>query len=296
MALFISLQQAGVQGEKAIEMAFEDAQEITASLRAGKSLCQALASRPGWSLLAGLGTRMPLEQACTLILSMGKGKSLVKGQSVAAMAYPVFILGAVWFLLGFFCESVMPSMAEFLQGDALPVVMGLFRGILGIFLLLGIAWAAIIWLGLSGRLMVPVSFVRKNHTLSLLALVRSCLEVRMSSMDMVDLLAGLDLNAVLHGMVLSLRGDLLAGHDIYEALCHCPGLDRSCLDYARLGLEGLGLSKMLKMYEKKTTAQMQRQLKSLSMKLQTASYLAVGFCAVLVYQVLLAPMNILSSM
>lgn len=296
MTLFLSLQNAGVPAQSAIPMAFDDGEEILARLQSGMNLCEALARQPGWSLLAPLGKSLPLSDACTLVLSLRHGKRLIKKQSAAAMAYPAFILTAVWALLGFFCESVLPSMAEFLAGDSLVWIMEGLHTLLGLFLVFSVVFGLVIWLGLSGRLEISLSFVRQSHTLSLLALVGACLEARLSSLEMMQLLNSLDLDPALKAMTASMRRALVAGQDIYESLCGMPGLDPACLVYVRLGLEGLGLSRMLEMYEKKTLAAMEHQLKKVCLWLQSASYGATGLCAILVYQVLLAPMNVLSSM
>ena len=296
MAAFLRLQAMGLDARTSLELSFDKHELIIDRLEGGKSLASALSVIPGWSLLEGLCEKMDLDQAVDVIDEMGRAGRKLTNKSAASMIYPTFILLAVFGLLVFFRRYVLPSMGEFLEGDTLTVTMVLLELVLGIFLVALLLYGVMLWLGMKGKINTRHHFVVRYRTLQFTGLVAGCVRARLPALEMMELLCRLDTDCLMKSLLERLRLSLMAGNELSQAVMREAAIDPDIAPYFSLGLAQGELSKMLEVYQKRTLSRLEQSLKKRLRQLSLASYVSVGVLAVHVYQVLLAPMNILNSM
>lgn len=260
---------------------------------------QALASLPGWNLLEPFLMVMELEDARILIQELGKVSMWKKTASAAKVLYPVALLAGVWAMISFFEACVLPMMADFLEGDMLPVLMKGLRLAFTLILAVLAAGAVVLSAGMDGSCTAAVFLkpesVRQGHSLYLACCLKALLEREVSTEALFSVLEAMPGTKVFRCQVQALKQGVMQGNGWSRALAAVPWIDRLLVQHMETGLQTGDPCGLLEVYIRQSQQIRKVRMDRLVKTLTLGAYLSVGILAVLVYQVLLAPMNMLSS-
>lgn len=299
---FLSLQHLGIGAETAAKLAFapETASQVMHGLKKGKPFPTVLGSLPGWNMLGAFLEVMDLQTATEAIYTLGDIRGFNDRKTVMQIVYPFTILAGVFAMLIFFDGSVLPMMSDFLEGDLLPLWMKTVRT--GYFMLLCLLTAAglVLWTGMQGQMLhsafLESAFVRQRHSLYLAACIRSLLEQELSTAALLTALEKLPGPKVFVQQVKAMKSTALQGGSWVQILASVPWIDPDLVRHAETGVETGKVCSLLKIYENRTKRLQTEKVRQVVRTLTGISYGSVGVLAVIVYQVLLAPMNMLSAM
>lgn len=243
---------------------------------------------------------MDLQTATEAIYTLGDIRGFNDRKTVMQIVYPFTILAGVFAMLIFFDGSVLPMMSDFLEGDLLPLWMKTVRT--GYFMLLCLLTAAglVLWTGMQGQMLhsafLESAFVRQRHSLYLAACIRSLLEQELSTAALLTALEKLPGPKVFVQQVKAMKSTALQGGSWVQILASVPWIDPDLVRHAETGVETGKVCSLLKIYENRTKRLQTEKVRQVVRTLTGISYGSVGVLAVIVYQVLLAPMNMLSAM
>lgn len=299
---FLSLQHLGVGARTAAKLAFAPgtARQLLHGLEKGKTFQSVLASLPGWNMLGAFLEVMDLQTAANTIYTLADIRGFNDRKPILQIMYPYAILAGVFAMFMFFDESVLPMMSDFLEGDLLPLWMKTVKTVFLLLLVLLTAAGLVLWTGIQGQMLhsacLGSAFIRQRHSLYLAVCIRSLLEQELSTAALLTALEKLPGPKVFVQQVKAMKRTALQGGSWVQILGSAPWIDPVLVKHVETGLETGKVCSLLKIYENRTKRLQTEKVRQVVRTLTGISYGSVGVLAVIVYQVLLAPMNMLNAM
>ena len=214
------------------------------------------------------------------------------------LIYPSFIFLFCFFMIYFLSESILPFMDSFTSDNRLSFFIYLLKYIYT-FILLFLLF-----------LIVSFLILYKNHSLTFLfqkiSLFRKMLTHQFCIIFINLLKAGIDTSTILsymekikshylnHLIVKPLFEGLQKGHTLETIIKKNSYMDKHFLHFYTIGIQNNNLIEVLEIYINQTKNQMETYTKKFSVYVQIFSYTSVGLIAILVYQIMFYPLNMLS--
>lgn len=299
--VFLSLQHLGIPAQLAVSLAFQgtEGRRILEGLRQGRSLPDVLGTQSQWKLLKPLLKVMDLQQSVMTIRELAKTRSWKEKPVLGRLLYPVAILAGVYGMILFFDAMVLPMMLDFLEQDGLPALMRTVRVLYGLLLLTLLASGVWLYLGLEGQhareIFLQPAYVRSSHSLYLASCLSALLRTQASTAMVFEVLEAMEGSRVFQTQIRRMKQSIRQGTGWQAAVAAVPWVDPLLVQHMETGLETGDVCGLLEVYIRQREKNRHMQMESLCRYLTMTAYGSVGFLAVLVYQVLLAPMNRLSA-
>lgn len=305
MEQFSDLIQSGLKTREAIELTFSQADRILTLLEEGIPFEDILTgNRKGrfFEMLGDLLAFCELPEALKQALALEKGSSGLLDTLLKNSIYPLFLLIFSWLLLWFFDLMILPSMQVYSEGSDFLVVdllLVFFTALLAGLLLLGIGWLTYQrewpFFSILHRRMNRILFLQKVHALQISLLLRSLLEAGLSGGRSLRLLRKMK-SARRYGRWAGVwEKKMEEGTSFLQAVMEQEELDPLFKRTMQIGVESGRLPWMLENYASLVQKQLEQKVRKLSVVIQCLSYGCVGTLCLSVYQIMLAPLNMLST-
>ena len=287
-----------------IQQTFKDHENILKSLESGESLISILCSPSGiyFQILDALSRLLPLKKAIQCASSLEEAGRRKMIRFVAKMAYPLSLFIFSFLMVNFFESSILPSMRSFTQTDDFLGIQ-FIKWFLSFWLILGCAGGiAFLILNLSNDMRIyttshflnKIPFFKALMTWQFASALSACLGYGISTELTLETLSLIKDHTYIHYYAQNLQEQLKQGHPLLEGLKNI-GVDEAFIHYYLIGSRSNNLQAMLQLYQKKTEKRIDRSIKKLSIWIQALSYFSVGAVVLIVYQVMLMPMELLNT-
>ncbi|MBQ9153794.1 MAG: type II secretion system F family protein [Solobacterium sp.] len=260
------------------------------------------------SYLSGFLKVLPLKKALGLSVRMSSGNEEMKKQLVSEMVYPLamFLILLCGSLL--FSELCLPALLSMLGGftddlSSWKVTAILIRTV-SMSMLGMLAGGMILMLVCTRRRWICRAYclISEKHLLPLLSesvsarfilFFAQCAEMDLPTRQSLEVMAQMEDHPLICMLAREMDEALRSGTAFDEAM-HSRHLDPSLYRFMRIAVNTDGAKEMMKSYLAMSEERMKRRLKRLSRLIRTVSYAGCGVLLIIVYQILMMPMNVLT--
>ncbi len=124
---------------------------------------------------------------------------------------------------------------------------------------------------------------------------QQCVRQHISTKETLEILETLPNNDILVYLASTVKKSLLSGESFVSAIC-MPLIDTTLYRFIKISVYASNIEEMLSGYLEMSKERIRRQAKKITKILQLISYATIGFILILVYQVLMMPLQILQKL
>ncbi len=294
----------GLDMKVMIEICFKNHKKILDKLNQGASFIQAICENqkePIFKIIQFLSQDLSLKDAIACAKDMNKNSYGFIDTLLKESAYSIFIVVFSYAMILFFSKSIMPSMLVYSSNDSLFVILQILRIfysiLFGIVLIFVLIWILI--------LKVPLFFLKciekwripsyKSYiTLQFSILFHALIKRGFSTKHAIQTISSIQSSFKTKYIARDLLNSLNQGRSWQMAMASCKFLDVRFLDFMKMAEMSSNLEGMLDMYESFQRTNLEKIKKKVIRSIQIFSYITVGILVILVYQIMLYPLNMLS--
>lgn len=286
-----------------IKLCFKESEHIIQDLERGNNLHDIIANHTkGMELLRVFHYKLSLNQCFQCIHSMNRSQQEFQTLLLKKGIYPFFIFLFAYTILLFFVQYIVPQMESFLTSNSILLFLQLLK--IGFTLLFISSILTIVCFGYmfsSYKNHVMDVFVQSFHVFTQIrsyqfAIVYKTLILQgLSSYECFHLMKQMNGYPQVQTFVFSILNHLEAGDGLLDSFSKTK-MDEKMIFFLKIGMNTQEVEKTLQLYCTYTEKSIERLLKKVSLLQQTVSYTCVGILVIVVYQVLLLPLNMLYSM
>lgn len=303
MEVFSLLERNGLPFQDAIHLSFKQHEEITVLLQNGIQFFEIVRHQKGSRLkrMASLMEYFSLSQAIHYDQKLQQSRDLITKKLLSNSLYPLFIMAFASILIWFFSNNILPAFSAFESEDtalldSLKVVSGLF-------------WLIVLFIGFALSYLL---YTKPNHSfgwsllfkIPILKILCSCecaalLECTQDSslatsktISFMQSSTGFPFASILSRQW---KKKLSQGYSLFTCIAQDDRLDETFIRFFEIGSQVSMMSAMMKAYQESSLLKLERITKKISNYILYFAYGSVGLLAISVYQIMLAPLNLLES-
>ena len=284
--------------------------EIRARLESGEAISDFLCEYTPAAYaryLSGFLMYMPFHNALALSLSIVDTDDRNQNELLKGLLYPVLMMVGMLGASALFSLTILPAMISLLEGFQLEdpsygiLKTAIPAAALTILILLAAA-AVIFMISIRQKHIVssycfllrflkdslPVQIASRNFTRFFL----ECVRQKLSTIQCMDILMHLPGRPVVSYIARMLDQEMRKGSSLEDAV-HTDLLESSLSRFMKTAIYSSDCEKMLEGYLEMTKARTETQIRRFSRTVQFVSYLLIGVMIVLMYRLLLMPMNMM---
>jgi competence protein ComGB len=302
MERFRLLLNNGLDIQTMIELSFQDAPEILSRLEQGQELADILTgsmeTRYNQSVRI-LSRCMPLEKALDSAERIEKATHDSFMNFFREIAYPLFIFVFCYGFILFFSSTILPTMSMYTENTNAELFVGFLKlfytlicvGVLsfaGIAKMISSSRAGIRWLH-------RFSWLRLYDTYQFSIYFHVLCETGLATTDCVELLTQLSRSKRIQIYAADLLSSIRHGVPMERALNDASQFDADFGRFISIGIHSSEISKLLSLYEQRAEHLLKQKIKHAAVGVQILSYLSVALLVFVFYQIMLMPLNMLST-
>lgn len=284
--------------------------EIRARLESGEAISDFLCEYTPAAYaryLSGFLMYMPFHNALALSLSIVNTDDRNQNELLKGLLYPVLMMVGMLGASALFSLTILPAMISLLEGFQLEdpsygiLKTAIPAAALTILILLAVM-AVIFMISIRQKHIVssycfllrflkdslPVQIASRNFTRFFL----ECVRQKLSTIQCMDILMHLPGRPVVSYIARMLDQEMRKGFSLEDAV-HTDLLESSLSRFMKTAIYSSDCEKMLEGYLEMTKARTETQIRRFSRTVQFVSYLLIGVMIVLMYRLLLMPMNMM---
>ncbi len=257
--------------------------------------------------LSGFLMYMPFHQALTLSIQIADDDDRNQNELLKGLLYPVLLMGGMLVAASAFSLTILPAMISLLEGFHLPdqnyaflktAVPAASLAILALLAAAGIAAfvmtrprhavSSYCFCLKFFRDSLPVQIASRNFTRFFL----ECVRRKVSTIQCMDILQNIPGRPVVSYIAACLDADMKQGSSLEKA-ADSALLESSLSRFMKTAVYAADSEKMLEGYLEMTKIRTETQIRRFSRTVQFISYLLIGILIVLMYRLLLMPMNMM---
>ena len=299
------LLDSGLDTNTIIGLCFKESNNILKVLSEGKSLIDVLCNDQKskyFKLIHILAGNMSLRTAIKCADKIDTSTNEVSKNFLSKIAYPVFIFCFAYFMILFFSNSIVPSMitySEEQKGFLLLDLLTILFSILFIMLVLFIVVLIIYHLfDQSKERMLPVlmkmKIFRLYTSIQFSILLNALLSCNLSSFICFEVLSKMYFFKEVHYFAKNIYKDLSDGKTL-ELSIDTKELDETFKIFFKIGMKASNLASILNIYSSYGITSFKKIVNKTILSIQIFSYSCVGLLVLVVYQIMLMPLNMLNT-
>lgn len=296
---FQLLQNQGVPFDTLVHLVFKKDDEILNELKFGNRLIDVFCrgqKKLYFKYLKILANKMNLKEAIECVSQIEKSSNVFFEKLLKKIAYPFFLLVFAYFMICFFSDFVLVQMQDYISNHFVLILIQVLKvlfgaSILSILLYLGLYY--LFFYKYDVRLKCPFSLMKKMISLQFVCMYQALEKSYSSTQEVLETLALMDFSIV--GMVSNeILKQLKKGNTLEACFLGIDVFDASFKKMIKYALSGNRLSIFFDLYVKKCRLDLEKSVKKLSNGIQIFSYISIGILVVVVYQIMMMPLNMLN--
>ena len=296
---FQLLQNQGVPFDTLVHLVFQKDDEILDELKSGNCLMDLFCRNQKklyFKYLKILGSKMNLKEAIECVSQIEKSSNVFFEQLLKKIAYPFFLLVFAYFMICFFSEFVLVQMKDYISSNSVLILIQVLKVLFGTSILCILLYLGLYYLFFykyDARLKCPFSLMKKMISLQFVCMYQALDKSYTSTQEILETLAYMDFSVV--GKV---------SNEIFACLKNGKSLEESFLeievfdsDFKKMLVYALTSNQMhvfFYLYMKKCSLDLEKSVKKISTGIQLFSYISIGILVLIVYQIMMMPLNMLN--
>ncbi len=286
---------------------------IREKLKRGEELTQFFADlcpKSYRTYLSGFLKCLSFSESLTLCMEVVNGEEAQKKEYRRGLFYPCMMFLCTIAGVILFNEACFPPLLSMMRGfhveggnyDTLRILLRIFSVTVILFLLAGLI--LILWYRkerhrVSGYLLCakhfPSSIYVQYESVDFIRFFLQCIRMSVPTRESIRILGSIEHKPVIRFLAQSIEQSLLSG-DSFEEAVDMPWLDPSLLRFLKIAFYSSEMESMLEGYLEMAQERSRRQCIRITRTVQVLSYACIGVILILVYEVLMLPLQILTQM
>lgn len=302
------LLEQGLDMKTIVSLTFSNADLMLQDLAKGEEFLTILTKNQKstfFETLAILGKRMSLKEAIHCANEVQKGVQDMISHLIKTSIYPMVMFIFGYCMVLFFSLSVFPTMKMYDADQDLELMLKilqigysflffLFVLIIIVTLISVIKQDFGIWL--IKNILFRFSFVKEIMTYQFAIIFYHLLNHGLSTAKALEVLLECQHLYSVRIYAKNLKEQLERGQSLSMAIQSIDSFDPLFVRFFELGLYACSLLQLVKLYSDKALLRISYLFKTVALRLQLVAYACIGVLVIVVYQILLAPLNMLQSM
>lgn len=297
---FEKLMNNGMPLETLIHLVFKKDEEMISRLKVGISLVDIFCmgqKKLYFKYLKILSSSLNLNQAIICVTQIEKHSKLVFDKLLQKIAYPFFLLVFAFFMVLFFSDYVLIQMQDYISNGKVLLVIQVLKYTFGLSILLllfFLIWFYMVFNRFSKSLYYcPFLLMKKMVSLQFVCIYQNLENTYSSTQQVLETMSHMDFSIV--GMISNhILDHLLNGNSLEESFLKEEIFDSDFKKMLRYALTNNRFQVFFDLYIKKSTMDIERCVKRIALGIQLYSYLSIGVLVLLVYQIMMMPLNMLN--
>lgn len=296
---FAMLMNQGLPLDTLIHLTFKKDEEIITYLKEGMCL-QEIFTRNQKKLyfkyLRILSGKLNLSDALDCVNKIEKSSNTFFETLLKKISYPFFLLIFTFFMILFFSDYVLVQMKDYISNGMVFVFIHLLKWGFG-FTILSIIFYLFLYYVLfykyNSKMKCPFQLMKKMISLQFVCMYQALDKSYTSTQEILETLACMDFSVV--GKV---SNEILAclknGKSLEESFLEIEVFDS---DFKKMLVYALTSNQMhvfFDLYMKKCSLNLEKSVKKISTGIQLFSYISIGILVLIVYQIMMMPLNMLN--
>ena len=296
---FAMLMNQGLPLDTLIHLTFKKDEEIITYLKEGMCL-QEIFTRNQKKLyfkyLRILSGKLNLSDALDCVNKIEKSSNTFFETLLKKISYPFFLLIFAFFMILFFLDYVLVQMKDYISNGMVFVFIHLLKWGFG-FTILSIIFYLFLYYVLfykyNSKMKCPFQLMKKMISLQFVCMYQALDKSYTSTQEILETLACMDFSVV--GKV---SNEILAclknGKSLEESFLEIEVFDS---DFKKMLVYALTSNQMhvfFDLYMKKCSLNLEKSVKKISTGIQLFSYISIGILVLIVYQIMMMPLNMLN--
>lgn len=296
---FAMLMNQGLPLDTLIHLTFKKDEEIITYLKEGMCL-QEIFTRNQKKLyfkyLRILSGKLNLSDALDCVNKIEKSSNTFFETLLKKISYPFFLLIFAFFMILFFSDYFLVQMKDYISNGMVFVFIHLLKWGFG-FTILSIIFYLFLYYVLfykyNSKMKCPFQLMKKMISLQFVCMYQALDKSYTSTQEILETLACMDFSVV--GKV---SNEILAclknGKSLEESFLEIEVFDS---DFKKMLVYALTSNQMhvfFDLYMKKCSLNLEKSVKKISTGIQLFSYISIGILVLIVYQIMMMPLNMLN--
>lgn len=296
---FAMLMNQGLPLDTLIHLTFKKDEEIITYLKEGMNLqeiCTLNQKKLYFKYLRILSGKLNLSDALDCVNKIEKSSNTFFETLLKKISYPFFLLIFVFFMILFFSDYVLVQMKDYISNRMVFVFIHLLKWGFGFAILSMIFYLFlyyVLFYKYNSKMKCPFQLMKKMISLQFVCMYQALDKSYTSTQEILETLACMDFSVV--GKV---------SNEILVYLKHGKSLEESFLeievfdsDFKKMLVYALTSNQMhvfFDLYMKKCSLDLEKSVKKISTGIQLFSYMSIGILVLIVYQIMMMPLNMLN--
>lgn len=296
---FAMLMNQGLPLDTLIHLTFKKDEEIITYLKEGMSL-QEIFTRNQKKLyfkyLRILSRKLNLSDALDCVNKIEKSSNTFFETLLKKISYPFFLLIFAFFMILFFSDYDLVQMKDYISNGMVFVFIHLLKWGFGFTILSMIFYLFlyyVLFYKYNSKMKCPFQLMKKMISLQFVCMYQALDKSYTSTQEILETLACMDFSVV--GKV---SNEILAclknGKSLEESFLEIEVFDS---DFKKMLVYALTSNQMhvfFDLYMKKCSLNLEKSVKKISTGIQLFSYISIGILVLIVYQIMMMPLNMLN--
>lgn len=296
---FAMLMNQGLPLDTLIHLTFKKDEEIITYLKEGMSLQEIFTlnqKKLYFKYLRILSGKLNLSDALDCVNKIEKSSNTFFETLLKKISYPFFLLIFAFFMILFFSDYFLVQMKDYISNRMVFVFIHLLKWGFGFAILSMIFYLFlyyVLFYKYNSKMKCPFQLMKKMISLQFVCMYQALDKSYTSTQEILETLACMDFSVV--GKV---------SNEILVYLKHGKSLEESFLeievfdsDFKKMLVYALTSNQMhvfFDLYMKKCSLDLEKSVKKISTGIQLFSYMSIGILVLIVYQIMMMPLNMLN--
>lgn len=296
---FAMLMNQGLPLDTLIHLTFKKDEEIITYLKEGMSLQEIFTlnqKKLYFKYLRILSGKLNLSDALDCVNKIEKSSNTFFETLLKKISYPFFLLIFAFFMILFFSDYVLFQMKDYISNRMVFVFIHLLKWGFGFAILSMIFYLFlyyVLFYKYNSKMKCQFRLMKKMISLQFVCMYQALDKSYTSTQEILETLACMDFSVV--GKV---------SNEILVYLKHGKSLEESFLeievfdsDFKKMLVYALTSNQMhvfFDLYMKKCSLDLEKSVKKISTGIQLFSYMSIGILVLIVYQIMMMPLNMLN--
>lgn len=296
---FAMLMNQGLPLDTLIHLTFKKDEEIITYLKEGMSLQEIFTlnqKKLYFKYLRILFGKLNLSDALDCVNKIEKSSNTFFETLLKKISYPFFLLIFAFIMILFFSDYVLVQMKDYISNRMVFVFIHLLKWGFGFAILSMIFYLFlyyVLFYKYNSKMKCPFQLMKKMISLQFVCMYQALDKSYTSTQEILETLACMDFSVV--GKV---------SNEILVYLKHGKSLEESFLeievfdsDFKKMLVYALTSNQMhvfFDLYMKKCSLDLEKSVKKISTGIQLFSYISIGILVLIVYQIMMMPLNMLN--
>lgn len=289
-----------------INLSFRDSEKIIECLNQGQQLNKVLCANNEsiyFKLIESLSSYMSLSKSIVCANKIDQSLSALLKKVLKRITYPLFIFCFAYFMILFFSNSIVPQMSTFSTQENSYLILDILKiSFTLLFIVLCSLVLTFTFCLISKRFRIfciyrleVLKIYKIYQSIQFSIVFEVLLESGLSTKICFEALNKMNFYTIVYHLSEQINNRLNQGEKL-ELVIDSISFDPTFIKFFKMGIKTGSLDKILQLYQKQAKSAFEKYINRIISGIQIISYVSVGMLVLVVYQIMLVPLNMLNTM